>query len=224
LWIALGIAQDSAILLACLALSAWFLRRDRAFLCGVVLAICCFKANLLVAIPIVLIVRRMGRVCAGFAAGGAVLWLISAIAAGPGWLLDYIAAIQHTRQVLPMQTNFASMAGLVQSLPDGWRWIRWPVVLAIVCVLWSASRRVSEDRALSLALMAGLLMTPFAFLYDAAVMLPGIIGASEDRDPVLPCVFVALGLASLNVINPQTAWIGQCSLVLSFGVAVWSMH
>ena len=219
LWMAIGLAQDTGLVLASLAAAARLLDRKRPVAAGLALAACSFKPNLLLGVALVLAARRMWKVCAGAAAGGAAIYLISAAVYGPGWPLDYVAALGRTSQLLGPQTNFANLAGLAQSLPEALRWIRWPATALAAGVLLAVCRKATAVAALALALMAGLLITPFAFFYDAAVMLPGIAAAARGR-PWRLLAAAALGLAALVITEPATAWIGQCCLIGLYAGAV----
>src|SRR5262249_10220117 len=79
LWSAFGLAQDTTVLLALVGLAGRLLQRRNPMLAGVVLAMCAFKANLLLALPVMVLARRMWRVALGAALTGVVLYLVSAI-------------------------------------------------------------------------------------------------------------------------------------------------
>jgi hypothetical protein len=222
LWFVFGLAQDTTFLLACISLAGWLLHRRQPVLAGVVLAVCGFKGNVLLALPVLLLARRMWKVCAGAALGGMILYFISAIPSGLGWPLEYVAALRRTSELHPVAPYFPTLAGLVDSLPHTIQWIRWPLVLLALGLLFAVCRRLSDERALGLAFLTGVLISPFSYVYDVSVMLPGVIDATAKRGAAAGVLAVILGMGVLAPEVITEPWVAHCSVILIFAGAIWA--
>ena len=87
--------QPAVPILGLVATAWWLMRRDRAIVAGVALALAtAFKPQVMVMIPVALLVTGRWRVVAGWAGGCAVLAVASALALGSTGLASYLEALK----------------------------------------------------------------------------------------------------------------------------------
>ena len=216
-WNNISLGQDMFLILLFVGAAYACWARGWPFAAGVVISLCAFKPALFLLLPVFIVSQRLWRLAAGVLTGGALLFLVSCLAAGWGWLGDYVALLKQASSLVSADVRMANLEGILVYAP--WLgWARVPAVLAVVISLWAACRRIPFDLALGLTLAAGLLVSPRALLYDAVILLPVLTRLAESR--VLPVLaLVACGFGVGNVTFPGVEILGQLWVVVVYIIA-----
>ena len=179
LLIALALGQDVPIFLAIFAGVVWLLRKNRFFAAGLVMALCAVKFHLFLLLPLVIAAKRLWRFAGGLAAGGAVLAGISFLAYG-NWVPGFLAMLRMNEEHQNSQTYMVSIAGLLWNAPNAAVWLG-SIILAAALAVWFCIQKVEVDEAMALALLAGVLLSVHAFIYDLGFLLPWITLQRPER-------------------------------------------
>ncbi|MBK5291354.1 MAG: DUF2029 domain-containing protein [Acidobacteriia bacterium] len=219
-WLNFGSGQDVPLMLCAVALGSWLLSRDKPYLAGLAFALCSAKFHLFFLLPVFLLARRLWRCTAGFGTGGALLLVLSFLAGGRNWPLDFYSTI-HTTGILDVSAKMPNLYGLLHGLPLAGGWIA-ILSLLVVGATWYAVRRMPLRDALAVAVAGGLLVSLHAYLYDCALLLPLLL-VLEDRLgwSKLVKIFIAISLASLTLPLPSVSWIGQVCVIALFTSAIY---
>jgi hypothetical protein len=178
--------QLTAVLLAVLVLSLLLIRRGKPFAAGLVLALLALKPSpFFLFVPCLglwLLYRAKWRIVAGEAAGLALLlaggWLLQ-----PGWLLEWLQIRSQTQTVFKTPTVW----GIAYQLSPLW----WPAIGLLLAVgltfvfgwVVFTNRRLEEMHVVSLALSGSLLITPYVWAYDHALLLVPLLLLAASRHP-----------------------------------------
>lgn len=205
--------QDIAFLLLIVAI-AWRLAPSRPFAAGAVLALSALKFHLFFLLPLFLIAQRRWRVLAGVGATTAGILATCFVAAGPGWIPDYVRFVLQ-EQTNPSVRNMVNLRGLFEGLPHSLAWEAASAALVAIGVAWIA-RRVTFSVGLSAALAGSLLTSHHAYGADALLLLPALLTLAADV-PVIPLrVLCFLLLSSLPfLISPQVPLSAPVPLLLA---------
>lgn len=179
--------QNTSLALLLVVGAAAALQAGRPLLAGVLAGVLFYKPQLDVPVALTLAWRGLGRVMAAAALVVAAQYLLGVLAAGGdwGWPATWWATLQ-TYNPLDLAANgwqAVSLPALLGRLTPGGAApgsFAGPAlvgyVLAALIVLRSlpALRRWSPERAIALACAAGLVISPHAWVYDAALLLPAL--------------------------------------------------
>lgn len=171
IYAALANGQDVWLAASLFALAMLLERRGRDFSAGAVLSLCAIKPHLFVLVPLVVAVQRRWRFFAGAAAGGTLLMVVSFLAEGTGWVVEYIHTLGDPRihpnlGVMPTLRNLVAMAG-------GPPWLYWALcVLTAIAVAVVAFRSARLETGLAAALAGGLAANYHTYLPDTVLLLP----------------------------------------------------
>jgi hypothetical protein len=179
-----AVGQISALWLAAIAIAVWATERGNTLLLGLSVSALLFKPPLAVVFVAVLVVRRQWKACAVVAAATAGVYLASVTAAGGNWhwIPNYLAtlrALQHTD--LGALYNGMTLPALLAraGLPTAYA-----LGVAVVCLvaLLPGLARSGNVRALCVASLLALAVSPHAWMYDAALALPAIFYAMRELE------------------------------------------
>lgn len=158
--------------LAFLAFSGFLLlEKDHDLAAGLVWALCLYKFNLILGLPLLLLVRGRFKALGGFILGGAVLAAVSALLAPPSEYLTLLGSIEnYTISFTP--DRMIGLRGLAYSweLP----WLYPAAALVVLCVSAVLIKRVALPAAFTLAVLGSMLCSYHVNWYDAAVLTPCI--------------------------------------------------
>lgn len=161
--------QDVAFLLLWLAIAARLVRTGRPFTAGAVLSLCSAKFHLFLLLPLLIAGRRMWRLAAGLAAGGGLLFAVSALLAGPRWITAYNELLQDPR-IEPHPWDMVNLRAAVHGFPGAGYWeAALAVSAAVAC--WVIVRRSPFPLALAAVVTAGLLVSRHSYAPDASLLL-----------------------------------------------------
>lgn len=170
LFLALCQGRETALLLLALALSAWAVRRGREFLGGFWLGLCVLAPQTWLLAPLVPLVQLRRRLGLGMLAGAGAVAAVSFAAAPADWPLDTLGAILQRSYAMEAWTE-PTLRSVV--LSNGADFRLWPAAVCLAAALTILIvSRVSYPLALGAAFAGGLLVSPFAELADAALLLP----------------------------------------------------
>ena len=162
--------QDVTILLAALAISMWLSSRGRHFAAGLVLSLFSLKYHLFLTLPLLIVARRMWRLAAGLAAGGAVLLIWSFAVAGWSWPVRYFRILT-LPNTTPDWYGMPTIRGMVVGMAHDRLWEILGALLVLVAA-WLVIRGKDESLAIAATLASGLLLGHHAFLRDAVLLIP----------------------------------------------------
>jgi hypothetical protein len=213
----LFMAQDIALVVA---LSLGFAAASSArkdWLAGLALAACALKPHLFMLAPLVLLFHRRWRIIGG-AAIGMLAWLLASTALQPGWLRPWWNIIR-TAQITPQPEKMPTINGLVAGygLPPAAGAVLYVCVLA--AVLYAAWKQPNLERAFAVAIAGGLLLSPHAYVYDCAILIPLIGYGLRNRNSAVPALLAlsplpyAIALLWLPTAGPlATFWLIAASV------------
>ena len=215
LLIGLALGQDVPIFLAAFASVAWLLRRNRLFTAGLLMALCAVKFHLFLFLPLVIVAKRLWRFAGGLAAGGALLAGLGFVVYG-NWVPGFLTMLRMNEQYQDSQTYMVSIAALLWHAPYAAIWIA-SAILATAVAVWFCIQKVEVDEAMALALLAGVLLSMHAFIYDLGFLLPWITLQRPERALQL---VLAISVAILTVAF-QVPLVGP---LLILGVCGWEIR
>jgi hypothetical protein len=172
---ALGIAhgQDGVLMLVISIASYSLLRSGRHFAAGSVLALGLIKFHLFLLWPAAMLVARDWNMLAGFSAIGALEALISAALGGVTGVTNYIAMLTNKdlERLSPTPEFMINAQSIAANLAEGNMVVRiaWTVLVAAMWLI--AIWRAPMWRWWAATALAGLLLVPHTYGYDAALLL-----------------------------------------------------
>jgi hypothetical protein len=197
--------QDTVLLLP---LIAWALRcseRGEDFQAGLALSLCAIKPHLLVLVPLALAVQRRWGVLRGGLAGGAVLFALSCVSGGIGWIGSFLAVV-NSDVIHPDRRAMPNLAGLFEGLPHADLWTIAGALGAAVAVA-AAARYGSFAAGIAAATIGSLLVTGHSYASDLVVLLPGMLAVAQE--PTGPAAGKFLAFVWLGPILPLLLLIGR---------------
>ena len=196
--------QDVPIVVLALAASMALLIRGKDFAAGCVVSLCLIKFNLFLALPILILGRRMWKFGLGAVSGTAVLMAVSFLAAGWRWPAEYLAVLR-TPGLTALYGGLPNLRGLFARLPSVNYWQAAGTCLAAL-LAWRAARAKDVRLAFAAMLLCSLLVSHHAFCADAFTMVPAAVllwdGAAHAAHRLAACV-LACPLLYLPLL---TAW------------------
>jgi Protein of unknown function (DUF2029). len=131
------------------AIALW----SKPYLAGLALGLTLVKPQLVVPLALALLLARLWRVLAGYAAAGALLWASTA-ALNPRWVVDWLGSAGTTVQPAAREVDLSHLGTLV---PAGFQLIGGGILalVAIFLVLKLAQRRRQDFQAATAVLVAG---------------------------------------------------------------------
>lgn len=166
--------QITFLLFFLLSLFLWLVRRKRPFLAGIILSLVIIKPNAFVlfipAFGMWLIWRRRWQIIAGAAAGGIAMFGISWLVL-PGWLAEWMNVTGKT-EVTAITPTVWGLA--YEILPDWWAVLGLffvVMVTAVTGIIIFRNKELTESEVLPFALIASLLTTPYAWVYEHLLLL-----------------------------------------------------
>lgn len=166
--------QITFLLFFLLSLFLWLVRRKRPFLAGIILSLVIIKPNAFVlfipAFGMWLIWRRRWQIIAGAAAGGIAMFGISWLVL-PGWLAEWMNVTGKT-EVTAITPTVWGLA--YEILPDWWAVLGLffvVMVTAVTGIIIFRNKELTESEVMPFALIASLLTTPYAWVYEHLLLL-----------------------------------------------------
>ena len=186
--------QDSCVVLLAIV-GAWLLlERGRDRLAGAVIALCLYKYNLILLIPLLFIIKRRYKALASFGIGATILTASSLALASPREYLNLLIAL---REITPGYAD-VGLIGFSQAVRQPWCYPVLAVIAFAVCC-W-LMRRLPLPEAFCIAIVGMLLISPHITWYDSTLLaLPiGVVFARSGT---------AMRVVCLAILVTQPLWL-----------------
>jgi hypothetical protein len=230
------VAGQNGFLTAAFLLAGLRTLNRSPWLAGVVFGLLAYKPQFGVVVPVVLIATRSWRPLIGGAVTGCVAMLAASLAFGAaiwGTWLDSLStygrllAANVTDLYHAMPTFMANLLGIGApiGLAAGFQVILALVILAIVS---RTSARAWDERSVVIALLASLIVTPYAFTYELPILTAALVLEARRRRRLAETTgafdLVAAGLASafpLVMSAHEIPFVEPVLIVVLFGRIAW---
>jgi hypothetical protein len=231
--------QDSALMLAIWIGGAGLAIRSREAAAGLVFSLGLIKPQLVWVVPLLFVLQRRFTALAGFAAGGALVGIVSVAVAGVhgvrGWLallvsplyLEQISGAQDWKMgsVSALAKALATAGGVPFSSAVGYAA---GLFIVAAFMAWTVRRSPDPQHLWAAALITSVAASPHLFLYDALLLTPAAIFAL-DRARVLARPWVATAfvlswmMPSLHRLAEHSVWPMTLLSAPWFGVTVGAL-
>jgi hypothetical protein len=195
------------------------LQSKRDFLAGLVFSLCAAKFHLALGIPIFLLARRRWGALAGGLAGGLVQLAISFAAEGREWPARLLQ-LSSISDFSPSPWKMPNLAGITHWLPYGGGLEAGLAVLALAAV-WIVSRRSTLTVGATAAVLAGLMVSHHAYVYDAVLLLPACaLGLRLPGPQALrfAALLLSVPIPYVLLIEDNAAWVVAQVCINGFGL------
>ena len=213
------LGQTATISIAMLALTWWFLERERWAPAGVVMAIALFiKPQLLLLLPVALLVSGRWKPALYCAVAGGILGVLSLVSLGQDGINSYITSVNFTKgNPIHSVLTFAWFGrGLVATGLE--------VTAGVAALLLAWYRRDRMDLVFALGIVGSTASAFYLHEYDAAVfVLPAWI-VLRSRPSVPQQVWLLVGLAAAQLIAIGVFWpmvLWEAGWIAMLGLEPW---
>ena len=226
---ALGIAsgQDCVVMLVISVASYHLLRSDKPFAAGAVLALGLVKFHLFLLWPLAMLVAKEWKMLAGFSATGALEVLASLALGGITGAKHYIAMLTNKdlERLSPSPELMINTQSIAANLANGNLAVLAACTLLVAVGWWIAIRNAPRWRWWLGTAVAGLLVTPHVYGYDAGLMLlPVWLALFENTEKRLRIVATLVSTPLPFLISlADTPWSVVASLALVALLAATAM-
>jgi hypothetical protein len=194
---ALQLGQPGPLVALGVAVSYALLRAERRFWAGVALAAIVFKPQLAFLVPPALLAARQDRAFLGSVVALAVVGLASTIALGPSGVSEYVSRLTFASSV-PVNRELT----LAYVLGDAARPVQ--ILIALwTMLLVNRARRLGAEWVYAIALLGGMLATPYVHLDDLAMLGLSAWLVLRGNPPRWTWVYV---LALVFIVEGQPIW------------------
>jgi len=228
----LGIAhgQDAPVLLAILIGGFVLAERGEDGWAGAVWSLALMKFNLMLGLPLAMLALRRWRMLGGFAAGGALLALVSLALGGIQDARNYVAMLTDKRieRLSPTPEFMMNLQGIAANL--GIPVIPFCVIgtIVVVALLAAAVQQAPLWRWMSGALIAGMMLSPHTYGYDATALLLVVwlvlFECHDTKSRILAAVFAIPLVPGATLAGSPWAAIPAIVLLLLMGALAWEAH
>lgn len=157
--------QDNCVFLFAIAGLWLLLQRQRDWLAGALLALCLYKFNLILLIPVLLLLKRRYTALLSFAIGAAALGVCSAALASPR---EYVHVLINSAELIPGYYP-VGLKGFSAAIGQPWSyWGLAALALAVCC--WLMKHLPFTD-AFCIAIVGTLLISPHITWYDSTLLV-----------------------------------------------------
>jgi len=164
--------QDCAFLLIWIALVLRFYK-DRPFLAGLVFSFCAPKFHLFLLVPILIALQRRWRLASGFLTGAGAMAVVSFVAGGMTWPMDYSRMLQ-SQKISPGASIMPNLHGLLAGAAHA-TLLEIGLGALVAVAVGLVARRSCFEQALAATLVGGLLVSNHAYPADAVVLIPALL-------------------------------------------------
>jgi hypothetical protein len=221
-WHLVAWGQTSALALACFTLAFFALRAQREFVAGLAFGCLIFKPQLGLVAAVVFVVSLNWRVIAGALISASSELMAAWVYYGIGPLRDWIRALLHLPERLPLLEPRPYQTHSLQSF---WTmlvpWPRLAIVLYVISAVvairltvgcWRGRRPLSLPLRYSALLLATVLVAPHLTVYDLVILAPAFLLLSDwciehSAEIASTLLKLLLYLAyALPLIGPLARW------------------
>jgi len=195
--------QDPHTLLLLVLSGFLLLEKGRDILAGCTLALCLYKFNLILWLPLLLLARRRWTALGSFCAAGVALAAASALLAPPG---DYLRLLANIEQYTIAFTPESMIGFRALSVTLGWEPLYFLVSPVLVAVGFPLLRNRPLPEAYMLAIIGSMLCSYHVNWYDGALLLiPIALVRERGSAPAQMLGSVLLAVFPLWVYRPVIA-------------------
>ncbi len=225
----------AALFLLFLTLSLYFLETNRPWAAGIALAMLALKPPLLTVVFLLgfwFLLRRQGRVLGGVALGGGLLLAVGWLQ-DPQWVQKFLGAGQN---LLSLRIgNQPTLLSYTRLFCAGEMTCAWGLYAALALALsalyaalvWQKRESLTPLTVFSAALPLGVLLPPYLWSYDYAILLIPIVFIGLDlvrrRKTYLFSVLFLLVLDFLSLLSLTLFWLNPESAALTIQRDMWSI-
>lgn len=176
---AFAYGQDVPILLLAFGVAILLLYRGHHFAAGLCLSLGAAKPHLFAILVLVILLRRCWRMLWGFGAGQSLLLVLSFLAGGRAWPLDFWHTVRGP-WISPFPERMINLHGFIYSyhLPVSLEAV---LAIAFFALVTTACLRLPGEIAFALALSAGVLLGGHSYVYDLAFSIPLVLLLLESN-------------------------------------------
>jgi hypothetical protein len=215
-WLSFLSAQDMPLVLLATALAGFLLRSGRHLSAGLVLSLCGVKFHLFLLLPLLIVARRLWRTAAGLAVGAAFLFTASCLVAGWDWPVRYVHLLRLNETMQDSHSYMPTLLGLFHRLPVPLAAVL-PSAAVVVAATWLVLRRSNLPFSFAFVLLAALLLSPHAFVYDLMILLPLYFSLAEQGSSRAAALLQAgVSLSALTLGVSSLSWIGKLAVLSLF--------
>lgn len=218
-WSAMVASQDIGLVLLLYVTVIACLERKKDFAAGVLLSVATIKFQFLTVIPLLIIAKGLWRFAAGFIAGVLGLVGICNLIYGPEWFTRYARLLRMNEVGQSSERFMPSIWGLFHHHV----WI-YAVGCAVIYLLaWRAVRRSARvDAAFSVAIFAGIIISPHAYVYDLSLLILVFVPMIKCRAELLVPFVVLVTMSMLTLTISPFHLIGQILIIVIFALVVFA--
>ncbi|MEQ1887390.1 MAG: glycosyltransferase family 87 protein [Bryobacteraceae bacterium] len=215
------VGQDVALLLLIVGTAVVLIRRDSRFLAGVLLSLCTIKPHMFLVLPVLFLMRKEWRILLGGAAGGAGLFLVSAIAQGWNWPAAYMRLVSESVDSVPY--TLPNLRGLVKATAGESLTMELVLAAAVIGLVALLARKIVDfETAVAAAIVGGLLVSHHAYIQDCCLLLAVAALARGNRTLrngalllLTPPFYFLLGAGTLSIFLPAGLVVLLASTIVS---------
>jgi hypothetical protein len=210
--------QDIGFVLLALTLAMFLLETGWPGAGGVVISFCAIKWNLFLMLPMFLLRFRSARFLSGFFIGTLIIVLISFAVAGVSWPAEYLRLLQKP-ELSPHIDGMPTLSGLFSGISQHFYFVTTYALatIGVATLNWFVVfRTASREYAMAATCISGLLVTPHAYPYDCALLIPFLV-ALGFKTHSLPVRYLAtlvlMPVFSLLLWSHTWHTFSQCALL-----------
>jgi len=207
--------QDTFLVLLLAGLAILLTERKRDMAAGFVLSLCAIKFHLFLFLPMVLLIQRAWKTLAGLSVGSAGLLIVSFVVQGWRWPIEMLGILRQGG-LNPFVEMMPNLHGALHVLGCDSATAEIVLSLAIAVLVYFAAKGLSPPQGIALVLVAGLLTSYHAYLYDPVLLfipmllLPGrTLWATASLPPLYAAAAMGgvtgaagiLGLVALMIVG-----------------------
>jgi hypothetical protein len=169
--------QDIGFILLALTLAMFLLETGCPGASGAVISLCAMKWNLFLTLPFFLLRFRSTRFLSGFFIGMLIILVVSFAVAGVSWPGEYLRLLQNP-ELSPHVDGMPNLRGLFSWIPRHSYFVTTYVLATIGVVILNGFvvfRTASREYAMAATCISGLFITPHAYPYDCALLIPSLV-------------------------------------------------
>ena len=210
--------QDTGFILLALTLAMFLLETGWPGAGGFVISFCAMKWNLFLTLPIFLLRFRSPRFLSGFLIGALIILLVSFAVAGVSWPVEYLRLLQQP-ELSPHVEGMPNLRGLFSGIPRHFYFVITYALatIGIVILNWFVVfRTTSREYAMAATCISGLLITPHAYPYDCAILIPSLVALGFKTCSLSVRYLAILALTPVfSLLLWSRTWhaLSQCALV-----------
>jgi hypothetical protein len=171
--------QDAILMLPLMALALRKEEEGKGLQAGLALSLCAIKPHLLVLLPIALIAQRRWDVLKGGALGGVILFSVSFLAGGWGWIASFVHVLR-LGVIHPEPEVMPTLKGLLNGSPH-LTTLTTIGTLGAVIALIAIARRGNFVAGFAAATVGSILVAGHAYVSDMAILLPGLLAMAQTE-------------------------------------------